>query len=41
MTRRTKVTISRLYETLPRYMQRRERTWFRKGMALLKELAGT
>lgn len=27
--------------TLPRYMQRRERPWFRKGKALLKELAGT
>jgi Tfp pilus assembly protein PilF len=26
--------------TLPRYMQRRERPWFRKGKALLKELAG-
>jgi hypothetical protein len=25
--------------TLPRYMQRRERPWFRKGTALLKELA--
>jgi len=25
--------------TLPRYMQRRERSWFRKGQALLKELA--
>ncbi len=25
--------------TLPRYMQRRERTWFRKGKALMKELA--
>jgi len=25
--------------TLPRYMQRRERSWFRKGKALLKELA--
>jgi hypothetical protein len=25
--------------TLPRYMQRRERPWFRKGRALLKELA--
>jgi len=25
--------------TLPRYMQRRERPWFRKGKALLKELA--
>lgn len=25
--------------TLPRYMQRRERHWFRKGKALLKELA--
>lgn len=25
--------------TLPRYMQRRERLWFRKGQALLKELA--
>ena len=25
--------------TLPRYMQRRERSWFRKGEALLKELA--
>lgn len=25
--------------TLPRYMQRRERPWFRKGNALLKELA--
>ena len=25
--------------TLPRYMQRRERLWFRKGKALLKELA--
>src|SRR3989442_1647124 len=25
--------------TLPRYMQRRERLWFRKGNALLKELA--
>ena len=25
--------------TLPRYMQRRERPWFRKGEALLKELA--
>lgn len=25
--------------TLPRYMQRRERPWFRKGQALLKELA--
>ena len=24
--------------TLPRYMQRRERPWFRKGKALLKEL---
>jgi hypothetical protein len=27
--------------TLPRYMQRRERPWFRKGKALLKELAST
>jgi tetratricopeptide (TPR) repeat protein len=27
--------------TLPRYMQRRERPWFRKGKALLKELAAT
>lgn len=26
--------------TLPRFMQRRERPWFRKGEALLKELAG-
>jgi hypothetical protein len=26
--------------TLPRYMQRRERPWFRKGKALAKELAG-
>ncbi len=26
--------------TLPRYMQRRERPWFRKGKALLKELVG-
>ncbi len=25
--------------TLPRYMQRRERPWFRKGKSLLKELA--
>ena len=25
--------------TLPRYMQRRERPWFRKGKALLKDLA--
>jgi len=25
--------------TLPRYMQRRERPWFRKGKALVKELA--
>jgi len=25
--------------TLPRYMQRRERPWFRKGQALLKELS--
>ncbi|HET8925631.1 MAG TPA: tetratricopeptide repeat protein [Candidatus Acidoferrum sp.] len=25
-------------QTLPRYMQRRERPWFRKGKALLKEL---
>jgi hypothetical protein len=25
--------------TLPRYMQRRERPWFRKGKVLLKELA--
>jgi len=25
--------------TLPRYMQRRERPWFRKGKALLKQLA--
>ncbi len=25
--------------TLPRYMQRRERSWFRKGKTLLKELA--
>src|SRR5215470_9987845 len=25
--------------TLPRYMQRRERPWFRKGKALLRELA--
>jgi len=25
--------------TLPRYMQRVERPWFRKGKALLKELA--
>ena len=25
--------------TLPRYMQRRERSWFRKGKALTKELA--
>jgi hypothetical protein len=25
--------------TLPRYMQRRERPWFRKGKALTKELA--
>jgi len=25
--------------TLPRYMQRRERAWFRKGKALVKELA--
>jgi len=25
--------------TLPRYMQRRERLWFRKGKALLRELA--
>jgi hypothetical protein len=25
--------------TLPRYMQRRERPWFRKGKALMKELA--
>jgi hypothetical protein len=25
--------------TLPRYMQRRERPWFRKGQTLLKELA--
>jgi tetratricopeptide (TPR) repeat protein len=27
--------------TLPRYMQRYERPWFRKGKALLKELAAT
>jgi hypothetical protein len=27
--------------TLPRYMQRVERPWFRKGKALLKELAGS
>jgi hypothetical protein len=27
--------------TLPRYMQRRERPWFRKGKALMKELAST
>jgi len=27
--------------TLPRYMQRRERPWFRKGKALLKELEST
>jgi len=27
--------------TLPRYMQRRERPWFRKGKALLKDLATT
>jgi hypothetical protein len=27
--------------TLPRYMQRRERPWFRKGKALLKELASS
>jgi len=27
--------------TLPRYMQRRERPWFRKGKALLKELSET
>ena len=27
--------------TLPRYMQRRERPWFRKGKALLKELVST
>lgn len=27
--------------TLPRYMQRYERPWFRKGQALLKELAST
>jgi hypothetical protein len=27
--------------TLPRYMQRRERPWFRKGQALMKELAST
>lgn len=26
-------------QTLPRYMQRRERSWFRKGKALMKELA--
>jgi hypothetical protein len=26
--------------TLPRYMQRVERPWFRKGKVLLKELAG-
>jgi hypothetical protein len=26
--------------TLPRYMQRVERPWFRKGKALQKELAG-
>jgi hypothetical protein len=26
-------------QTLPRYMQRRERPWFRRGKALLKELA--
>jgi hypothetical protein len=26
--------------TLPRYMQRRERPWFRKGRVLMKELAG-
>ncbi len=25
--------------TLPRYMQRRERPWFRKGKTLMKELA--
>jgi hypothetical protein len=27
--------------TLPRYMQRRERAWFRKGESLLKELAAS
>jgi hypothetical protein len=27
--------------TLPRYMQRRERPWFRKGKALMKELPST
>ena len=27
--------------TLPRYMQRRERPWFRKGKALLKELTAS
>jgi hypothetical protein len=27
--------------TLPRYMQRRERPWFRRGKALLKELAAS
>jgi hypothetical protein len=27
--------------TLPRYMQRRERPWFRKGKVLLKELSST
>jgi hypothetical protein len=27
--------------TLPRYMQRRERPWFRRGKALLKELASS
>ena len=27
--------------TLPRYMQRRERPWFRKGKALLKELTSS
>jgi hypothetical protein len=27
--------------TLPRYMQRYERPWFRKGKALLKELKET
>ena len=27
--------------TLPRYWQRVERTWFRKGQALLKELAAS
>jgi len=26
---------------LPRYMQRRERPWFRKGKALLKDMTET